>query len=154
MLTIRSARPDDEGFLIDLTTRLAAFPLPAWRTEEQIALADRGILLDALHGRTTGTRVLVAELDPPGLRAGYVFASTKRDYFTQESHAHIEVLAVAPDAERQGVARALMAAIEDWARVEGYSVITLNVFDRNTRAKALYDRLGYAPETVHYRKGL
>jgi RimJ/RimL family protein N-acetyltransferase len=47
-----------------------------------------------------------------------------------------------------------MAAIEQWARDRGIGVITLNVFDRNTRARDLYDRLGYARETIHYRKAL
>jgi RimJ/RimL family protein N-acetyltransferase len=28
------------------------------------------------------------------------------------------------------------------------------VFERNSAARALYDRLGFEPETVHYRKGL
>ncbi len=57
-------------------------------------------------------------------------------------------------AERQGVARSLMDAVEHWAKRRGYAWVTLNVFDRNTRAKGLYDRLGYLPETVHYRKDL
>jgi ribosomal protein S18 acetylase RimI-like enzyme len=32
--------------------------------------------------------------------------------------------------------------------------VTLNVFDRNARAKSLYDSLGYEVETAHYRKAL
>ena len=83
-----------------------------------------------------------------------MFATTKHDYFTRAAHAHVEVLAVETGAERQGVARALMEAVEQWARRRGYTWVTLNVFDRNTRAKGLYDRLGYQPETIHYRKDL
>jgi GNAT superfamily N-acetyltransferase len=47
-----------------------------------------------------------------------------------------------------------MDAIEEWARRRGYRWVTLNVFDRNARARALYDGLGYDVETVHYRKTL
>lgn len=153
-LSVRPARGDDEPFLTALLPRLADFPLPAWRTADEIARGDRAILLDALHGRTEHTAILVAELSPGGERAGYVFATTKHDYFTQAAHAHVEVLAVATGAEHRGVARTLMASIEQWARGRGYRHVTLNVFDRNTRAKALYDRLGYEPETIQYRKAL
>jgi GNAT superfamily N-acetyltransferase len=47
-----------------------------------------------------------------------------------------------------------MDAIEQWAGRRGYGWVTLNVFDRNSRAKALYDSLGYELETVAYRKAL
>ena len=153
-LSIRSARHDDEGFLLSLLPRLAEFPLPEWRTADEIAGGDRPILLEALHGRIEHAAILVAELSPGGERAGYVFATTKHDYFTRAAHAHVEVIAVTREAERRGVARLLMEAIEQWARRRGYRQVTLNVFDRNTPAKALYDTLGYEVETVHYRKTL
>ena len=152
--TIRPVRHDDEAFLLDLMPRLADFPLPAWRTADEIARGDRTILLDAIHGRTEHAAILVAELSPGGERAGYVFATTKHDYFTRAAHAHVEIIAVTPEAERRGVARALMDAIEQWAKRRGYRHVTLNVFDQNARAKALYDSLGYGVETVHYRKAL
>ena len=49
-LIIRPARTDDEPFLVSLLPRLADFPLPAWRTADEIAKADRQILHDALTG--------------------------------------------------------------------------------------------------------
>jgi GNAT superfamily N-acetyltransferase len=150
---LRPASSGDERFLLALTARLAAFPVPAWRTREEIAAADHAILLEALHHPGPETLILVAE-SPAGIPAGYVFVSTKRDYFTGGRHAHVEVLAVTEAAEGRGVARALMTAAEEWARARGDDAITLNVFDRNAAARALYDRLGYQPETVHYRKGL
>jgi ribosomal protein S18 acetylase RimI-like enzyme len=153
-LTIRPARHDDEAFLLSLLPRLADFPLPAWRTAEEIARGDRPILLEALHGRLEHAAILVAELSPGGERAGYVFATTKHDYFTRAAHAHVEVIAVTPEAGRRGVARVLMQAIEQWAGRRGYRHVTLNVFDRNARARALYDSLGYEAETIHYRKAL
>jgi GNAT superfamily N-acetyltransferase len=151
--TLRPASPEDEPFLLALTARLAAFPVPAWRTREEIAAADHAILLDALHHPGPQALILVAE-SPPGIPAGYVFVSTKQDYFTGRPHAHVEVLAVTEAAQGRGVARALMAAAEEWARARGDHAITLNVFDLNAAARGLYDRLGYQPETVHYRKGL
>jgi ribosomal protein S18 acetylase RimI-like enzyme len=153
-LTIRPARHDDEAFLLSLLPRLADFALPEWRTADEIARGDRPMLLEALHGRIEHAAILVAELSPAGERAGYVFATTRHDYFTRAAHAHVEVIAVTPEAERRGVARALMDAIEQWAKRRGYRHVTLNVFDRNARAKALYDSLGYQAETIHFRKNL
>lgn len=62
----------------------------------------------------------------------------------------IEVLAVAPEAE----GRALMRGAEDWARARGLDHLTLNVFDTNTRARGLYEKLGYQAELVKYRKAI
>ena len=151
--TIRPAVAADEPVLIALTTRLAEFSVPAWRTPREIAEADHRILLDALHHPTDDTAILVAE-EPAGAPAGYVFVSTKTDYFTHARHAHVEVLAVDPRIERRGVGRSLLAAAERWAEQRGDPHITLNVFWQNTRARAVYDALGYEPETIHYRKAL
>lgn len=151
-MTTRQARSEDEDFLLHLTTRLgAAFPVPAWRTPAEVAAADHAILLAALHHPDEATCILIAE-DPAGMPAGYVFATTREDYFTHEPHAHIEVLAVEPAAEGRGIGRRLVEAAETWAKGKGYRRMTLNVFHTNTRARALYERAGYQPETLHYHK--
>jgi len=85
---------------------------------------------------------------------GYLFATTRLDYFTHEPHAHVEILALAPEAEGHGIARALMEEVEQWSRSRGYRRVTLNVFATNSRAKGLYEHLGYEPETIHYLKDL
>jgi ribosomal protein S18 acetylase RimI-like enzyme len=153
MAVIRSAVPDDEPRLLALLPHLADFPVPEWRTARQIADADLTILLDALHSPDAGSSIFVAE-EPAGVIAGFIFSTTKTDYFTGKGHAHIEVLTVSQSARGKGVARSLIQAAEAWARARGYPHITLNVFARNTRAAAVYDKLGYSQETVHYIKPL
>jgi ribosomal-protein-alanine N-acetyltransferase len=54
-------------------------------------------------------------------------------------------LAVDPEARRQGVATALMWAIEDEL---GWGDMLLMVQEENAPARALYQRLGYREETV------
>ena len=152
-VTIRPSTPDDRDALLALTARLADFPRPAWRSAHEIAVADNAILLAAVAAPGPDTVVLVS--GAPGEPVdGVVFVSTKTDYFTGERHAHVEVLAVAPEAQGRGVARALMAAAESWSRARGDAFITLNVFDANRRARGIYARLGYLPETMHYRRAL
>lgn len=153
MATIRPAIPSDETALLALSPRLAAFPVPSWRTAEEIAAADHRILLEALHRPDGGTVILVAVREA-GEVLGYVFASSRTDYFTGERHGHVEVLALAPEAEGQGLARRLMTAAESWAAGLGYRRMSLNVFATNTRARGLYQRLGYGEETMHYVKDL
>lgn len=153
MPRIRAAGADDEPFLLALTARLADFPVPAWRTAREIADADHQLLLAALHQPREDAAILVAE-DASGRPSGYVFLTTRSDYFTGRPFAHVEVLAIEVAAQGAGAARALMEAGEAWARVRGYAGVTLNVFATNQRARGLYEHLGYQPETLHYLKAL
>ena len=153
MPRFRPATDDDEPFLLGLTARLADFPLPPWRTADEIAGADHAILLDALRRPTPQSLILIAE-EPEGTPAGYVFARMATDYFSDQRQAHVEVLAVAPQCEGMGLARGLLDQVEEWAGRQGYGQVTLNVFAGNERARQVYERLGYQPETVHYRKAV
>jgi GNAT superfamily N-acetyltransferase len=94
--------------------------------------------------------LLVAESGAAPL--GFIYLEVLRDYFVGEEHGHIGILAVTEQAEGQGAGGALIRAAEAWARERGYRRLTLNVFEGNTRARAVYDHLGYRPETVRYVK--
>lgn len=64
-------------------------------------------------------------------------------------------LCVTPRVQGQGWGRSLMAAVENWARTNGYTAIRLDAFSLNPHALRMYDRLGYSKrgEAV-WRKGL
>ena len=61
-------------------------------------------------------------------------------------------IVVAPGSRSAGVGRAMMRAIEEWAREYRVFKLTLNVFSHNSRARALYDRMGYEVEGVERRR--
>ena len=143
-VAIRSATSADRDFLSSLAERLADFERPPWRSHEEIADGDRRALFDALDNPQPGTQLFIAELD--GNRAGCLLLWTLEDYFRQQWHAHVSVIAVTREAEGVGVGRALMAHAEDWARAQGHTTITLSVFEGNRRAQRLYERAGYATE--------
>jgi ribosomal protein S18 acetylase RimI-like enzyme len=151
-VAIRSATAADRKFLDRLAERLADFDRPAWRTREEIADGDRRALYDALDHPQPGTELFIAELD--GQPAGCLLMWTLEDYFSQRWHAHVSVIAVTRDAEGQGVGTALMAHAETWARARGHDSITLSVFEGNARARALYERCGFASEMRRYTKPL
>ena len=64
-------------------------------------------------------------------------------------------LCVSPGAQGQGVGRALMSDVENWAQERGYCQVRLDSFAPNLQAQRMYQRLGYAIRgEAHWRKGL
>ncbi len=60
-----------------------------------------------------------------------------------EDEAEVLTLAVAPEARRQGVAGALLAAAMAAAREQAARTMVLEVAIGNTAARALYERAGF-----------
>jgi GNAT superfamily N-acetyltransferase len=148
---VRSARSADREFIVRLTPRLAAgFPLPAWRTAEEVARTEAATLDAALRLMPDGNALLVAET-AEGEPAGFVYLERLVDYFGRP-HGHVGILAVAGEVEGQGVGRVLLGAYERWARERGLEMLSLNVFAQNERARRVYERVGYTPETLRYVK--
>jgi GNAT superfamily N-acetyltransferase len=89
-----------------------------------------------------------AELSPPGGAFIVGFSDgnavccggVKR---LDERTCEIKKMYVVPDARGQGVARALLEALEAEARRLGYEVARLDTGPRQTRARRMYERAGY-----------
>lgn len=151
-IRIRHAKSEDRAFVLGLLPRMTSFALPPWRTPEEVVAGDHGPLDAWFDHPTPGEAVLIADVE--GRPAGYAYLVVLTDFFTRKTHAHLSVLAVAKDAEGQGVGSALIEASTAWARARGDDRITLNVFNGNERAQALYERHGYERETIKYLKQL
>lgn len=106
--------------------------------EESIAYADKQ--QHAVLVATDAERVV-----------GFVSLSDRR-HFTGEVDGYIGELVVAADFEGRGVARQLLSAAECWAMKEGLRSLTLETGARNTRARLLYEALGYEYEDVRLTK--
>ncbi|MBK1614012.1 hypothetical protein CKO44_11090 [Rubrivivax gelatinosus] len=140
-LTLRRATPDDAAAYARIMGHpqvlpgLLQMPYPSvetWRTR----LAE-----SLMPGKTD--LLLVAERD--GLVVGcaglHPFAQMRR------RHAAVLGIAVAHEAQGQGVGRALMQALCDWAdRWAALLRIELTVFADNEPAIALYRRFGFETE--------
>ena len=150
---VRPAAAADRDFLRSLVPRLRAFGPGPLRPLDAMDGAERRALERALDEPSPDALLVVAELDGVG-PAGVAYALTYTDYFTDEPHGHISVLAVSESGEGRGVGRALLAAVEAWSAERGHRFVTLNVFATNARARAVYERAGYAPDTVRYLKVL
>jgi ribosomal protein S18 acetylase RimI-like enzyme len=91
---------------------------------------------------------------PDGTILGVAIARLREELLSHAPSAHLEALAVRDDAEGQGIGRALMQAMEQEVQAHGADSMTLHVFSTNTRARAVYERLGYAGELIRYIKHL
>ncbi len=150
-IRVRHARPDDRAFVLETAKRLAEFGPPPWRSPELVVTAESRVLHQFFEAPVPDTALLIAE-SAGGERLGFAYLETLIDYFDRKPHAHLAELAVAREAEGTGAGGALLQASEDWARAAGRSVLTLNVFEQNRRARAVYEKRGFAPETLRYVK--
>jgi ribosomal protein S18 acetylase RimI-like enzyme len=97
----------------------------------------RGRVIPALNGY--GRVLLVASVD------GVIAGSVQLDYDTppnQPHRAEVRKLMVHPEFRRQGIARALMAAIENEARAVRRTLLTLDTRTGDA-AEPLYVSMGY-----------
>ncbi len=150
-VAIRLAREGDRAAILRAVARLAEFGPPPWRTAAELVAGETRAVQGYFEAPPPGTTVFVATTGD-GEPLGFVFLERTRDYFTGEEHGHVGIIAVAAPAEGRGVAKALMRAAEGWARDAGYRKLTLTVFEDNLRARAVYEHLGYRPETLRYVK--
>ena len=151
-VTVRSATPDDHDFVVETARRFAAFGPPPWRTAMEVVEGEVRCLDDYFDGRMPGCDLFIAEQGRE--RLGFAFVEPHVDYFTQDTFAHLGMIAVTEAAEGSGAAAALLATAEQWGRARGYPALTLNVFEDNARARAFYEKSGFRVETVRYTKAL
>jgi GNAT superfamily N-acetyltransferase len=150
-IRVRPARPDDRDFVLETAKRLAEFGPPSWRPADLVVEAESRVLHQFFRAPLKDTALLVAET-ANGERLGFAYLETLVDYFDRRPHGHLAELAVARSAEGSGAGGALLSASEEWARAAGHSVLTLNVFEKNSHARAVYEKRGFAPETLRYVK--
>jgi GNAT superfamily N-acetyltransferase len=113
---------------------------------------DVRVVGGAVDGSSPDSKVLIAE-DDLGCRLGFIHVTEEQDYYAGAC-GHIGDVVVAREARGRGVGAALLAAAEQWARTRGYRLLSLNVFIDNTEARSVYERAGYAPETIRHVKVL
>jgi len=147
-MTTRPATPDDRAFVLALADRLVSFDVPAWRSKAVLADGDRRALAGWFDRTPAGEAMLIAELD--GRPAGCAYLMTLVDYFDEQPHAHLSVLAVTAATEGRGVGSALIDASIAWAKALKSNRLTLSAFVTNMRARGFYERRGFGGETIRY----
>ena len=116
----------DPGAFGSTDTEVAARPRAFWRTwvTAHAAGDDHCTLLALLDERAVGLIRIERDLERPGVFGIYS-------------------MWVAPEARRRGIALELLAEAERWIEAAGGSQAELNVVDRETPARRLYERAGF-----------
>jgi len=155
MITIREALPADAAFITQHAHRMLDFKLPGWREHEknQMIQADIHHITKALEAADANDCVFIAE-DETGKPIGFIRMVIQTDYYSGEEHAHLNDIVVTEAAEGKGVGKLLLAKADTWAKEKQARWITLNVFDKNFRARSVYEKAGYKIEWVKYLKNL
>jgi len=115
---------------------------PSW-PEGKVILDDYVAYLERQCAEHDG-RILVGEADAAIVGFVCVVAATRGDAPDDPAvYAWVHDIFVRPEHRRQGVATALMAAAETFARSRGARELRLGVLDRNANARAMYRGLGF-----------
>jgi len=106
-----------------------------------------------------GDTVNLIARDGTGQAVGFAEASLRRDYVNgckTKPVAFLEGIYVVPEARGHGVARALVAAVEDWARARGVSELGSDAAPSNLASLQMHAALGFeeTERVVFFRKGL
>ena len=114
--------------------------LPATQSVQatQQRIAEGQCLVAAQRGRIVGT---VTVCGPYDLHHAPWAAGVPA--FRDRDTAHFHQFAVAPDLQRRGLGRRLVAACEQWARERGFKRMALDVAEPAAELRALYRSLGY-----------
>lgn len=144
-VTIRPVDAADYEAVMRLAPRLLVGVDPS-RPTDRVKTAIEGWIDESVtSAQTDGHAAWVAVVD--GTVIGFVSVS-EEDHWCGETDAWIGELMVDHQFERRGVARSLIAKVDEWATQRGLGHIRLSTGAANHGARALYERLGYGLNEV------
>ncbi|MBA2589636.1 MAG: GNAT family N-acetyltransferase [Alphaproteobacteria bacterium] len=120
---------------------------------------DKGIMAREAPGILAHPDRLVLVARDGAALTGFAEASLRRDYVNgceTSPVAFVEGIYVVPRARSGGVARALIAAIEHWAKENGMRELASDALLENSQSHAMHEALGFSETecVVYFRKPL
>jgi GNAT superfamily N-acetyltransferase len=150
-IMIRTFRETDRRAVLDLSSRLTEGVAP-WIDQRSMASAARAWVDSSIAAISPEATVLVATSSDCSC-LGFVSVACKT-HFTGVWQAYVGELVVAREAEKRGIGRMLMHAVERWANEHNCLHVTLETGTGNQPARSFYARLGYQEESVTLTKVL
>jgi ribosomal protein S18 acetylase RimI-like enzyme len=143
-IKLRAAGHGDEPFLRKMMYEAAAWN-PDWPHEEVIEALSNPVLARYVDGwRRPGDAGVVAELEGEAIGAAWYrqFTADEPGYGFIDERTPELGLAVLPLYRRRGVGTALLDALIERAREDGYRALSLSVAVSN-RSRLMYERAGF-----------
>jgi ribosomal protein S18 acetylase RimI-like enzyme len=148
-VAIRPVEIGDLTGVLRLTPRLLIGVDPS-RPVDLVRTTVKGWVKGSVQAARSDTRggwVAVVEQNIVG------FVSVAEDeHWCGQPDAYVGELIVAEQYEGQGIARSLMAQVEEWAYERGLGHVRLSTGAANVGARAFYERLGYAESDVTFTR--
>ncbi len=152
-VTLRPATGADRSKILALLPYLADFSIPPKRRAEHLWAGDAEMAEAILAAETPSSFIDVAtDLDDHIL--GLIMVSLREEMLSHEPSAHLEAIVVDPRARGTGLGKRLMEHCERRVRDLGAQSLTLHVFARNERARALYAAQEFDEELIRAIKWL
>lgn len=143
-VAIRRGERPDRPFVLELGTRVAGTSVSSLRAA-LLPLVESAFRTLAEYVWSRDHDTLIAERD--GKPVGFVLVVYDLpDEVSLTDQVFIAYMAVAPEAQRRGVGRLLLDAVERLARERGVDYVSLMVTEENAPALGLYAAAGFATE--------
>lgn len=149
---IREHRAEDVPFIRDQLAEGMRSTYPDLGHLGRISFKERVEACFARYWDDDRRRIWVAE--HAGTRVGCLWASESVHPVTEVPDAFVVNLAVLPEARGHGIGRSLMEHGMAYYRARGVRHMRLFVNPANASALALYEALGFTPQTVELRSAL
>lgn len=149
-MRIRGYMKKDKGSFLRLSNRLTNVDFPQYRDIEVMEIKQKQLALKSLENNKDN--IFIAEVE--GECIGFIEMKEKQDFFSDKIHAYVATLVVDERAEGKGVAKRLMKHAEDWAVQRDISVLTLDVFASNNRARQFYQHMEFEEDVIKMTKEL
>jgi ribosomal protein S18 acetylase RimI-like enzyme len=151
-IAIRRGTVRDRAFVVELGRRVS----PASVSSLRVGLPP---LVEGAYERLVeyvlarDYDILIAEVD--GVAAGFaLLIYDLPDEITLSEQTFIAYMAVEPAWQRRGIARSLLANVEEQARRRGLPYLSLMVTEDNVAARNLYTESGFSTERRLMTKAL
>jgi len=147
-ILVRAADESDFGTILDLYREVDDLHLgfaPHTFRRPEAPLRSRDWLASVLADAQALLLVAEGESGVIGLAEAVLGETKPLPFLVQKRFVTVNTLAVRTGCRRQGVGRALMAAVHAWAEERGAVEVSLTVYDANRAALAFYEALGFLP---------
>jgi GNAT superfamily N-acetyltransferase len=150
-LITRAAKVDEIDALLAFEQGIvtAERPFDSTLKEGEIHYYDLAYLIG-----TPIAEVIVAEIDGELVGSGYALIKEAKPYLKHAHYAYLGFMYVKPEYRGQGINKAILEALKQWAVSKNIREIRLEVYEENTIAKNAYEKAGFKGNLLEMRMEL